>query len=385
MRTDGTRQGNTLYQQQEQSVQTIQAPLLDHEANDVAQAITESLPRDGQAAMTGALPMGTNRIIGLGDGQQNQDAATYKQLLALTTPLVLPSGVGGTADAITLAPEPAIAAYGLGRGARFFARGPNTQDVTLSISGLPAIPLRRSNGAALAEGDIVLNQHIWCVYDGNVFRSDIHAPPVAQSTLTAAQIVALLEGLTGDNRLDAAQALRNIPPEAWAAITGKPAQFPPAPHNHSASDITAGTLNRLRLPLILAALGEIATPTPAATKRYAIQVTAAGGVSLVSPFDELQDVDRALRNTNFTAVSSTILLTTDKPKIRIRSDKTNQFRAHWVNTGNAGISLASEYFSGSAADEAMDKTSTALSAGLYVCLMSPITYQPTRLRLTAVA
>lgn len=46
---------------------------------DVAAALTNSLPRDGQAAMTGNLPMGGNKITGLGLGTAPEDAARISQ------------------------------------------------------------------------------------------------------------------------------------------------------------------------------------------------------------------------------------------------------------------------------------------------------------------
>lgn len=48
--------------------------------NDVFTGLSTALPRDGQAAMTGNLPMATFKITGLGDGTVAQDAVTYGQV-----------------------------------------------------------------------------------------------------------------------------------------------------------------------------------------------------------------------------------------------------------------------------------------------------------------
>ena len=51
---------------------------------DVAQALTDSLPRDGSAPMTGNLPMGSNKITGLAAGTNASDAVRFDQVTNLT-------------------------------------------------------------------------------------------------------------------------------------------------------------------------------------------------------------------------------------------------------------------------------------------------------------
>ncbi|MDZ7906514.1 MAG: hypothetical protein U5N55_12640, partial [Cypionkella sp.] len=46
---------------------------------DVSQALTDSVPRDGSAPMTGNFPMGANRITGLAAGVAGSDAARMDQ------------------------------------------------------------------------------------------------------------------------------------------------------------------------------------------------------------------------------------------------------------------------------------------------------------------
>jgi hypothetical protein len=48
--------------------------------NDIASALSSVVYRDGQAAMTGALPMGTKRITGMADAIADTDAVTKQQL-----------------------------------------------------------------------------------------------------------------------------------------------------------------------------------------------------------------------------------------------------------------------------------------------------------------
>jgi len=51
---------------------------------DIAQALTDSLPRNGAAAMTGNLPMGNNRITGLAPATSPNHAARWDQVMPAT-------------------------------------------------------------------------------------------------------------------------------------------------------------------------------------------------------------------------------------------------------------------------------------------------------------
>jgi hypothetical protein len=64
---------------------------------------------------------------------------------------------GGTANAITLTPSPAITAYAAGQVFRFKAASTNTGATTLAISGLTTVAVQ-INGAACAGGEIVSGQ-----------------------------------------------------------------------------------------------------------------------------------------------------------------------------------------------------------------------------------
>ena len=58
---------------------------------DIAQALTDSLPRDGSAPMTGALAMGSNKITGLATGTNAGDAVRFDQISGLA-PKLVPAG-----------------------------------------------------------------------------------------------------------------------------------------------------------------------------------------------------------------------------------------------------------------------------------------------------
>jgi hypothetical protein len=89
---------------------------------------------------------------------------------------------GGTADALTLTPTPAITAYAAGQAFRFTAGGsPNTGAATVAVSGLAAKNIY-SSGSALAAGAIEAGKQYEIVYDGTQFQ-------IRPYSLTALRIV----------------------------------------------------------------------------------------------------------------------------------------------------------------------------------------------------
>jgi hypothetical protein len=72
---------------------------LDAEMNDLATALSLTLPRDGQAAATGNLPMGGYKLTGAGAGSSNQDSIIYAQAIGfgMVPNLSLTATVGSSA------------------------------------------------------------------------------------------------------------------------------------------------------------------------------------------------------------------------------------------------------------------------------------------------
>lgn len=77
--------------------------------------------------------------------------------------------VGGTANAITLTPSPAISGYVAGTEFNFLAASTNTSSVTLAVSGLSATPVLTTSGSALTGGEIQPG-FVSVIYDGSAFR-----------------------------------------------------------------------------------------------------------------------------------------------------------------------------------------------------------------------
>lgn len=123
---------------------------------DMATALTESIARDGQTTITGNIPMSNFKHTGLGAGSAATDSARLGQVQDGSTQWC--GTAGGTADALTLTPSPAITAYAAGQ--RFvFKSGTsaNTGAATINVSSVGAITLEK-NGAALAAGDVAISQ-----------------------------------------------------------------------------------------------------------------------------------------------------------------------------------------------------------------------------------
>lgn len=69
--------------------------------NDVAAALTQSVSVDGQAPMTGNLPMGNNKITGLASGVAGNDATNVSQIPLLLFPAWTASSPAVTASSGT--------------------------------------------------------------------------------------------------------------------------------------------------------------------------------------------------------------------------------------------------------------------------------------------
>jgi hypothetical protein len=89
---------------------------------------------------------------------------------------------GGTADALTLTPSPAITAYAAGQVFRFKAgASPNTGAATVAVSGLTAKDIQNA-GSALTAGVIAAGKWYAILYDGTNFQLQSFASSSSVST-----------------------------------------------------------------------------------------------------------------------------------------------------------------------------------------------------------
>lgn len=163
--------------------------------SDIANALTGSLAANGETPVTGDINMGNNKLINHPKGTSRTDSASVANIQDGTGIYV--ATVGGTADVITLTPNPAIASYAAGQSFEFIASGANTTNVTVNVSGLGAIALTKNGSVALVAGDIQSGALVKIVYDGTRFQLISFAK---DSTIIGTNLIGSNTTLTNNNQ-----------------------------------------------------------------------------------------------------------------------------------------------------------------------------------------
>ena len=132
---------------------------------DLATGLSTCVTKDGQTTVTANLPMGGNKLTGLGAGTLGTDSARLSQVQGGISSLLGVSGI----DTITGSGSPQVTAYTTGQMFWFVASGTNTGATTLNIDSLGAKSITRGT-AALAAGDIISGSVALVVYDGTQFQ-----------------------------------------------------------------------------------------------------------------------------------------------------------------------------------------------------------------------
>lgn len=76
----------------------------------------------------------------------------------------------GSANAMSVAYDPAFVALSNGLILRVLVAHDNTDETTITVNNLPAVAVVRANGAELSAGDVVAGQVVTLVYDGTNFQ-----------------------------------------------------------------------------------------------------------------------------------------------------------------------------------------------------------------------
>ncbi|MCY3569319.1 MAG: hypothetical protein OXH38_11870 [Chloroflexi bacterium] len=173
VRTDGVRTGPRIWRDAEGARIRINALDTDAHANDMAEAISESLSRDGQTSASGDQPMAGHRHLQVAGALRVDQYATLGQVYSLTPVWVPSPGVGGTGDAIQLTVPGDRSGYREGYAYLFPARAGNTGPITIAEGSHGALSALREDGLPFAGGEIVANQLIAALYDGTRFLTNI--------------------------------------------------------------------------------------------------------------------------------------------------------------------------------------------------------------------
>jgi hypothetical protein len=150
----------------------IRADRMDNEMNGFATGLSNCITRDGQSPATGNIPMGGNKITGLGTGTSSTDAATVAQIntavpsivdvtgnktLALSDAGTIQNSSSGSAVVVTV-PANATVAFPIGTSIRIDQDGAGGVSITgavgVTINGVSAgtsVILARYRGGILTK------------------------------------------------------------------------------------------------------------------------------------------------------------------------------------------------------------------------------------------
>lgn len=176
----------------------ITASRVDTEDTGFATGLTNCICKDGQTTITANLPMSGFRHTGVGNGVAITDYAALGQIQSGAVTYI---NAGGTANAQTLTPSPALASSAQGNQFTFMPVATNTSDVvSITTSGLAARNLKKYIGptlVTLAVGDLTAGQPATIVDDGSryILMNPLgysHSLDIASATTT------VLNSATGD-------------------------------------------------------------------------------------------------------------------------------------------------------------------------------------------
>lgn len=131
---------------------------------------TNALLRNGSVVAAANLPMGGFVHTGVGNATARDQYPSAAQIQDGSLTFIPPADVGGTADAITLAPSPAITAYAAGQTFVFEVEADNTAAVTVDVSGVGPVNLVKDADTALAPGDLKAGFLAVVMNDGTRFH-----------------------------------------------------------------------------------------------------------------------------------------------------------------------------------------------------------------------
>ena len=148
--------------------QKIKSAEVNADFSTIISEITNSMPRDGQAAPTHDIPFGSYKITGLGAGSAATDAANLGQTQAQA--YIWCGTAGGTKNALTLTPSPAITAYAAGQTFHFIAASSSDDVVTVAVSGLATKSVKYKAAALSATVYMQAGKTYKIIYDGTNFE-----------------------------------------------------------------------------------------------------------------------------------------------------------------------------------------------------------------------
>lgn len=97
-----------------------------------------------------------------------------------------------------------------------------------------------ANLGVLADGELG-----FCTDTGKLYIGAVGGNVLLVAAQTAGDMLKSVYDTNNNGKVDNADSADSVP---WAGVSGKPASFAPAAHQHSGADITSGTVAAARLP-----------------------------------------------------------------------------------------------------------------------------------------
>lgn len=173
VRTDGTRTGTDVWQQNRSAGIKVVADGHDTHDQDMAAGISLLVRKNGGNTATGNLPMGGFRHLNVGNAQKGDEYASVAQVQDGSLTFV--GTVTGTPNDIIATLQPPLSSYKPGVCIGFRVGLANTGAVTINISNLGSRPLVKF-GNALVAGDLLVNDIVYAVYDGTAAAFQVITP-----------------------------------------------------------------------------------------------------------------------------------------------------------------------------------------------------------------
>lgn len=168
---DGTYTGPGVNAARKAASLKVTAASLDAMVDGIATGLSNCLCKDGQQTATADQPMGGFKHTNVDDAAARNQYAAAGQVQDGS--FTWCGTAGGTANALTLTPSPAITAVAAGQRFVGIAASANSGPATVAVSGLGLENIKKSDstGAAahLAANDIRAGQLIDLVYDGTQY------------------------------------------------------------------------------------------------------------------------------------------------------------------------------------------------------------------------
>lgn len=168
VRSNGVNSGAATWQADRNAGTKILATRHDTHDQNLADTIEHTLNRDGENSPTANISWANFKITNLAVGTSATDAANISQIAAQRG--VWCGTAGGTANALTVSPSPAITAYAAGMRFTLIIATTNTTAATLVVSGLAVLAIHGVDNAVLVGGELVAGMIVAVIHDGTQFR-----------------------------------------------------------------------------------------------------------------------------------------------------------------------------------------------------------------------